>query len=49
MIFYAGAEGIYNKILYEFCKWKFILISTLDIKPTDQQYDVLLVWKENSE
>jgi hypothetical protein len=43
MIFYAGAEGIYNKLLY--CKWKFILISTLDIKPTDQQYDVLLVWK----
>jgi hypothetical protein len=47
MIFYAGAE--FNKTPIWILQMKIYSYLTLDIKPTDQQYDVLLVWKENSE
>jgi hypothetical protein len=46
LMIYAGAEGNLEQILYGFCQWEFILISNVDIVPTDMQYDVLLVWKE---
>jgi hypothetical protein len=37
------AEGIYNKTHMNFANENLFLSPTLDIKPTDQQYDVLLV------
>jgi hypothetical protein len=39
MIFYAGAEE-FSKTLYDFANENLFLSPTLDIKPTDQQYDV---------
>jgi hypothetical protein len=41
--FYAGAENLQQNSYMNFANENLFLSPTLDIKPTDQQYDVLLV------